>query len=91
MQNCGPTEAGWYLKGFAVMSYVWDVGSDLQDLWFLKVLGDVLCIGGVYNLWRHMSNLQDLLVLGVPGDALCISGWSGHPQSGEFRVIYCTS
>ena len=38
-----------------------------------------------------MSNLQDLLVLGVPGDALCISGWSGHLQSGEFRVMYCTS
>ena len=50
------------------------------------------CVSEVYTLWKH-NNVQSTAstVLGVPGDALCISGWSGHLQSGEFWVIYCTS
>ena len=58
----------------------------------LEVLGDVLCVWGVYNLWKH-NYVQSARsrVLEVLGDALCDSGCSGYLQSGKCWVIYCQS
>ena len=52
----------------------------------LGVLGDVLCVWGVYNLWRHVQSTRSG-GLGVLGDALCISV-VGIYSLGSFWVLY---